>query len=74
MAMTRKTKVKCDVDSCKENAEIGIYNKKTKNIIMKYCNKHFKRLEKSVFNKERHIARTRQFGRKGINWRIIKSN
>ena len=71
MGIRKKTKVKCDVDDCNEDAEIGIYNRKTKNIIMKYCDKHFKRLRKFVFNEKRHIARTRQFGRKGINWRII---
>jgi len=26
MAMTKKTKVQCDVSDCKEDAEIGIYN------------------------------------------------
>jgi len=72
MGIKIRTKVYCDSDKCNKNAEIGIYNKKTKNILCKYCYKHFKKLKKSLFDEKRHIARTRQFGRKGINWRKIK--
>jgi len=69
----RIDRVYCDASDCNKQAEIGAYWKKTKNLTAKYCLKHMKYFKKlGEYPEKRYILRTRQFGRRGIDWRKIK--
>ncbi len=63
-------KVTCDVFDCNEQADTGVYYKKSGNIVVKYCSKHKKEMRLfDNYTPKRYIYLTRQFGREGLNWR-----